>query len=105
MLLLKLSNKEKLMSEEKEIAAGLMYALSAFFGGWWLWDRKRLGDRHDKLEERLREVEQSSVGEMYVRRMIEDVVAPLKDTQNETRADVKHLLNIITSDKRFRDDA
>jgi len=101
--------KDILVSDEKEVIGWLMWALSIFFGGWFMVDRKNIHESSKEIDKRLRDVEQSSVGERYVRRMIEDVVAPikvgqigLKESQNETKGDVKELLRIIRADTRFR---
>lgn len=94
--------KESKVSDEKDVIQVILYALSAFFGGWFLWDRKVLRDDHQKLERRVRDVEQSSVGEQRVRRMIEDVFLPLKETQSEMKGDIKQLLRLALERKKTK---
>tara|TARA_R110002020_G_scaffold287099_1_gene502579 strand:- start:21314 stop:21511 length:198 start_codon:yes stop_codon:yes gene_type:complete len=48
----------------------------------------------DSLEDKIHAVELASVDEGKVRRMITDVVSPIKESVDETKADVKELLRL-----------
>lgn len=98
---LNLTIKELHKVEDKFISY-LLYALSALFGTWFMFDRKRQLDDHNDIEMRLRVVEQSSVGEQRVRRMIEDVVSPIKESQTEIKTDLKELLRLMIASKGGR---
>ena len=53
----------------------------------------------ESLDERVREVEQNHVNEKKVRIMIEDVVHPLKESNDEIKRDVKEILHVIINKK------
>lgn len=72
----------------------VLYALSATVVSLMGYALKTMKSDIDSLEDKIHAVELASVDEGKVRRMITDVVSPIKESVDETKADVKELLRL-----------
>lgn len=78
-----------------EVVNWIVTVLTAAVGTLIMAIQRKMSGSLDDLDDRVRDVEKDYINEAQTRQLIADVVVPMQRGQDEIRADVKSLLNMM----------